>query len=342
MWWGKPAEADDAKFPVPHALDTEDDLTVFQSMARSFPLSFTTVLENVADPAHVPWSHHGTGQGNRNNVTRGEGVALEEDRIKEGYARVSFKGRPGGPARVGEMQMPTYIGYRNRLPGFGLSLVAWALPEDREESKLFSAFVFVDAPRAVKRRKRRSRRWLEHVNANLILDGDAMLLQGQEKRLQDLKRDGFGGAWKRSYVLTSGKFDMKVIKLREFLDMYGPSMPFRTAPSGSRELLSREVVIDRYENHTKNCACCAPALRNIRRGLLATLIVAGLCAMTSLFAGVVLMSVRAEHIVRVRVTGIGIAGMIGCLVALGFASLLSRWKKLLTFTDISYRLSHAE
>ena len=37
---------------------------------RDLPYDFTTAIENVADPAHVPFSHHGV-QGNRDKVTYG-------------------------------------------------------------------------------------------------------------------------------------------------------------------------------------------------------------------------------------------------------------------------------
>lgn len=342
MWWGKRAKADDAKLPVPHDLDKHDDIFVFRSMTRKFPLAFTTVLENIADPAHVPWAHHGSRQGDRNKVSRSGEFVVMEDRIKDGYVRVSFGQGEDALYATGEILMPTAVHITIKIPTYDMIMVTWTSPADWERCTLFSSLIVVNAPRALKWLWRFSPRWMEHISINLILDGDAMLLQGQEKNLQDLKRDGLGGAWKKNYVLASGKWDTEVIKLREFLDMYGPSLPFRTPPSESRELLSREAVIDRYENHTKDCACCAPALRNIRRGLVVTFIVAGLCVMISLFAGVMLASVGTEYLGRIRLMRIGIAGMIGCLLALGLARVLSRYEGLLTFTDISYRLSHAD
>ena len=54
------------------AIETDDvEITyVMRPTFRDVPYDFTTAIENVADPAHVPYAHHGV-QGNRENVKYG-------------------------------------------------------------------------------------------------------------------------------------------------------------------------------------------------------------------------------------------------------------------------------
>lgn len=342
MWWGDRAEADDNTFPVPPLVETERDIMVFRNIARKFPLAFTTVLENVADPAHVPFAHHGTGQGDRNKVKRGGGGVLKESRLENGYLQVLFTRKDSKASVISEVQMPTCARFDIQAPKLRTFLLTWMRPVDWDDCVMFSTFVSVKPRRILKWLLHLRPRWWEHTIANLILDGDAMLLHGQEKRLQDLKKDGYGSAWKKNYTLASGNWDVQVIELRKFLDKYGPTMPFLRPPRDVPRVVHVKAINNRYENHTKHCGSCAPALKNIKAGIAVALVAAGVCALASLFAGILLISVKAGYLSRARLAKIGIGGLIGCLIALGFASLLNGWNQLLTFTDISYRLSHTD
>lgn len=57
--------------PMISGVEDPNELTwIMRPFFRDLPYDFSTLLENVADPAHVPFSHHGV-QGNRNSVKYG-------------------------------------------------------------------------------------------------------------------------------------------------------------------------------------------------------------------------------------------------------------------------------
>lgn len=86
VWLGDRAKADESKIPVPQELlGLGDRLTMFRNVRRFFPINVATVIENVADPAHVQWEHHGTGQGDRATVPRNGNLEILEKRYDEGY-----------------------------------------------------------------------------------------------------------------------------------------------------------------------------------------------------------------------------------------------------------------
>lgn len=57
-----------------------DRLTFFKTTRRRFPVSYATNMENITDPGHLMWAHHGSsGMSNRNMVSRNEGMDILED-----------------------------------------------------------------------------------------------------------------------------------------------------------------------------------------------------------------------------------------------------------------------
>ncbi len=57
--------------PMIAGIEDPNELTwIMRPFFRDLPYDFSTLLENVADPAHVPFSHHGV-QGNRDSVKYG-------------------------------------------------------------------------------------------------------------------------------------------------------------------------------------------------------------------------------------------------------------------------------
>lgn len=349
VWLGERAKADESKIPIPKELVDADpsSYTLFRNTFRRFPMSFSTLQENAADPAHVSWAHHGSGQGDRNKVPRNGGMKIAEERLHEGFARAISQFETLVSLNV-SFQAPTAVYYRLK-PSKGQSIIylmTWTVPISHGKSKMFSNHAITNPPKVVSIMKRFIPRWFEHTITNLILDGDSPLLQRQEHHLQSRERDGYGSAWKNEYTLASGTWDVLVVKLRQFYDKYGPSMPFQTALSADMPPMTspRQEINDRYEHHTKDCACCAPALRNFKRGTIAALVGAGMSAATALFSGIVYAALAGGGVrfaaVPLKLAGGG--GVLTCVALLLLARLLHHFKKLMTYTEIAYELSHAD
>eukprot|EP00966_Prymnesium_polylepis_P021496 494564-Prymnesium_polylepis.1 len=64
VFLGDPATASSVEVPRVPELD-RDDWIYEQDYQRDLPYDYTTLVENIIDPSHVPVSHHGTSQGNR-------------------------------------------------------------------------------------------------------------------------------------------------------------------------------------------------------------------------------------------------------------------------------------
>lgn len=351
MWLGDRLKADESKIPLPEELlqaDESERLFTLDTF-RYFPISFSTLHENVADPAHVSWAHHGTGQGNRETVKRSGGVDIVHENLTEGYVHAKvYTPDSNIDGREIFFQAPTAVHYAVKLGDTKskVFLMSWTVPISWDKSKMFSAFSFLNPPKIVRLVNWLSPRWYEHRITNLILDGDSPLLQKQYAHLQAVERDGYGGAWKKEYTLASGKWDTSVMKVRQFFDMHGWSMPYATPiPSDSRsERISSSVVNDRYENHTRECQSCSAALRNFTRGRTATLVGAAVSGAAALFSGIVFAALSTSGAafapLPLRLAGFG--GIVLCMLLLRLAKTLHYFMTLMTFTDIAYDLNHSD
>ena len=98
-------------------------------------------------------------------------------------------------------------------------------------------------------------------NRNLILDGDMVLLHQQESFLQD-------NSWKDAYKMPTSA-DRLVIEFLKWFDRYcegkipWDKVGVATTPK-STFFPPREVLLDRYHQHTQHCSSCRNALKTIK------------------------------------------------------------------------------
>jgi phenylpropionate dioxygenase-like ring-hydroxylating dioxygenase large terminal subunit len=139
---------------------------------------------------------------------------------------------------------------------------------------------------------------LQHaLNRNAILDGDDLFLAAQAQKLYggpEPPADGHA-AWRDEYYLPAS-VDVGVAALRRWIDVHGRKMPFlpqrQTGEAVAAEqapplppLPSREVMFDRFNQHTKDCPHCSKALARCNVALWTLAAVGAACLGASLFAG---------------------------------------------------------
>jgi pheophorbide a oxygenase len=98
---------------------------------------------------------------------------------------------------------------------------------------------------------------------------------------------GDSTSWPRQYFMP-GSSDAAVIGLRKWLDTHGRALP--TLPRSAADLppqMPREVVMDRYNQHTKICPDCSAAMRG------ATIGAAVMAAVAAVAAGSIVAAVVA-------------------------------------------------
>ena len=243
---------------------------------RDLPYDYQTLVENVADPAHVQFAHHGV-QGNRNKVEYGDSVMSvvpDNEKIK-----VTWGGRFGNgfvhfkPPNIvnisSERENGAHFSFQiyciPTAPGFS-RLVTFSHTNSATPPKIFTLLGMIP-------------KWLDHIMIrNLVLDGDNVFLHFQEQFLvEKAKKEETAGtatgtaaassAWRKSYFMPTSA-DALVASFKNWLDNAGgggPFGPLHKAPNYPQLVTDHRVLLNRYEQHTKNCIHCKRALKWVER-----------------------------------------------------------------------------
>ncbi|MEM6451518.1 MAG: pheophorbide a oxygenase, partial [Cyanobacteria bacterium P01_D01_bin.105] len=208
------------------------------------------LVENVADPSHVPFAHHGV-QGNRDRARPVPLKILSSiPELIEAESEGSFKSHI-------TFEPPCRLEYALDFgKGRKVGLVTYCIPTSPGRSRIVAQF-----PRNfAKRLHRITPRWVEHLKTrNKVLDGDMVLLHKQEKTLHERQKKE---SWKTAYKMPTSA-DRLVIEFRNWFDRHGqPTYPWTDIPADGS---SREAALDRYHQHTQICSSCRQALKQIQR-----------------------------------------------------------------------------
>lgn len=239
---------------------------VWSSMVRDLEYDWQTLVENVADPSHVPFAHHGV-QGNRNRAK-----PLPIKIVESTQNRIEAKTEGGFETHI-TFTPPCHLEYaisfgNNRQVG----LVTYCIPVSPGKSRIVAQF-----PRNFAQQLHNwTPRWWNHLFVrNSVLDGDMILLHYQERDLQQRSQTE---SWKTVYKLPTSA-DRLVIEFRRWIDHYCQGqLPWGEIDTSIQlPIRDRQQILDRYHQHTIICGSCRQALENVHRlqmGLLAYFFVA--------------------------------------------------------------------
>ena len=332
--WNGDKEPDESLLPIPEeVLAQQDNLMTYRNYQRRLKVSFIANLENLVDPAHVNWAHHGTGQGLRTRIPRNSGV--DSEWTQDGHLEGWLKRTDGAPGYRGAFtfQPPGSVCYHRNI---GLVLTIWHLPTTHDECIAFSLHGFINATKKMKLVRKILPRWREHAVANLIFDGDILVIQKQEAELQRRRRDGYGSEWKGAYLMANGKWDSGVAEFRKFVDANAVGMPWEMEMKARVDRVPSEEMNDRYLLHTKSCTSCSQALRWANRGMWSAAVGMILGAILVVSAGLVRM---AGVPVRSVFTA-GVSGVLLCVFSGLIAVACARLRRSLMFSTKAYDLTH--
>lgn len=254
-----PELAANTALPLSSQVDSEQGF-VWSSMVRDLEYDWQTLVENVADPSHVPFSHHGI-QGNRHQA-RPIPIKIIKSTMERIEAIVDrVKGTSAQPLHTMiTFEPPCRLEYAIQFPsGQQLGLVTYCIPTVPGKSRIVAQF-----PRNFNQRMHRlTPRWVEHLLVrNAVLDGDMVLLHQQE---DDLRHCQAGGSWKTAYQLPTSA-DRLVIEFHRWFDQYCQGqIPWQDAGQLPQPTLDRRVLLDRYHQHTQICSSCKGALQRIQQ-----------------------------------------------------------------------------
>ncbi len=308
LWVWLDSKSVDIAATTPLPLSPQIDASkgfVWYSMIRDLEYDWETLVENIADPSHVPFSHHGI-QGNRK-----QGVPIPI-KILKSTSNIIEATTDAGRRRTITFEPPCRLEYAIGIGDTGkqLGLIAYCIPVSPGKSRIIGLF----SRNFAKTLHKITPRWWDHmVERNLILDGDMVLLQNQEKLLQQKKSTQ---SWKTAYKLPTSA-DRLVIEFRDWFDKYcHGQLPWEEVGINSQVPnihQTRPEVLNRYRQHTQHCTSCRNALKTAQR--LQT-------ALLAYFAITVATVAVLPDALRVNV---GLPLIITALLGLGAYSWLKLW-----------------
>ena len=237
---------------------------VWTSVVRDLAYDWEALVENVADPSHVPFTHHGV-QGNREKAVP---IPMEITKSTPNLIEVLI---PRGLRSTITFEPPCRLEYDISIGNTGkkIGLIAYCIPVSPGKSRIVAQF-----PRNfAKSMHKITPRWWDHVlERHLILDGDMIILQQQYAYLKQREE-----SWKTAYQMPTSA-DRLVIEFRKWFDRYCQGkLPWNEAEK--KNILeqynvneNRQEMLDRYNQHTKFCSSCQGALKNIKRIQIALLV----------------------------------------------------------------------
>ena len=256
-----PGEAiDRPPVPLVAPVAAEPDGWVIINTFRDLPYDAFTLMENVLDASHLPYTHHST-VGNRANAAP---VELEISTSgKHGFTGVW----PEGP-RKGKLgtQHTTFVApnlmwHDLTSKQFGRTLtVVYATPTKPGFCRLFARFPFKFPkgnifPSVI---FKFNPQWYSHISQHTILEDDQIFLHHQERYLA--QQGGAANFTKAFYLPT--KADLFVFEFRQWINHYQVET---FADESLPPAQSKPQLLDRYHSHTISCRSCSAALKNLQK-----------------------------------------------------------------------------
>jgi phenylpropionate dioxygenase-like ring-hydroxylating dioxygenase large terminal subunit len=255
---GMPENAPKVAVPIIEPMEASPDGWICLNTFRDLPYDALTLLENVLDSSHVPFTHHRS-VGNRSNASAVELDVLEAD--KQGFTGFWKEGPRKGTlgSQTTTFIAPSLMWHDLTSKQFGRTLtVVYATPIRKGECRLFARFPFKFNSKLPSFFIKLTPRWYSHIGNNNILEDDQIFLHYQERYLE--AKGGSGNFAKAFYLPT--RADSFVSALRKWVnDFEADPFPGKSLPPA----LPTDVLLDRYHSHTKHCASCRTALANIQR-----------------------------------------------------------------------------
>lgn len=254
---GKAENAPHVAIPSIAPLVEEPDGWILLNTFRDLPYDALTLLENVLDVSHIPYTHHKT-VGKRENAAPMQMDVLESSKL-------GFRGIwPEGPrkGRLGTQHTtfvaPSLMYHDLTSKQFGRTLtVVYAVPTRRGECRLFARFPFRFSSKLPGFFIQLTPRWLSHIGNNRVLEDDQIFLHIQERMLEKAADKPYAQA---CFLPTQA--DRYVVEFRKWISSFSADpFPGQALPPE----LSPPALLDRYHSHTQHCASCRRALKWVQR-----------------------------------------------------------------------------
>ncbi len=252
---------------IPELDQKSDQIVKLFWNIRDMPYGWDYFMENVADPAHVPVSHHGIVGDRYRDPKYYDMPRLREISTQEGF---SFGVTQGEEVPVigseHDFQPPCLMKITTTFSDQGkLILVLYATPTRPGWCRHIGAQILVKnsqgkLPPGLGIFALPMPTWLGHILASVFLHQDLVFLHYQERNIATKDR------WLNA-VYTPNPQDKMIVTFRQWLEYragggvdWDPDCD-RTLPPVERD---KRVLFDVWHTHTVNCQYCQTALKRLR------------------------------------------------------------------------------
>ena len=254
---------------------------------RDLPYGWDFFMENVADPAHVPVSHHGIMGSRYEDAVYYDMPRLRNISTQEGFAFGVTTTNPNIEQTIHDFQPPCQMRIvTDYQDGGKLILVLYAIPTRPGWCRHIGRQILVKnnagkTPSGLGFYAMPMPKWLLHILGSLFLHQDLVFLHYQEKIVAKRCK----GKW-LDEVYTPNPQDKAVITFRQWLaHRAGGGIPWEE--DCDRNLLDTTTDPDRlfdvWTSHTSHCQVCQNALKNINRLIVLSYVGAIACLFMALF-----------------------------------------------------------
>ncbi|MBA0786191.1 hypothetical protein Gotri_027614, partial [Gossypium trilobum] len=226
---------------------------------RDIPYGYEVLVENLMDPAHVPYAHYGIMR------TRTPTVKVDREGGRPLDMKVKkldingFLGKQdwGSSNFIAPCIFHAFADVEVDQENRRLSLIFMCVPVSPGNSRLIWTFprnfgVWIDkiVPR-----------WIFHIGQNLILDSDLYLLHVEERKIMEIGATN----WQKACFVPT-KSDALVVGFRRWFNKYaGGEINWKGKYSGALPPSPpREQLMDRYWSHVVNCKSCNTAHKGLK------------------------------------------------------------------------------
>lgn len=273
---GRSENAARVSVPVIQPLEAEPDGWVMLNTFRDLPYDALTLLENVLDASHIPYTHHKT-VSKRENAAPMQMEVVSSD--KQGFQGIWPEGPRKGTLGTQHTTFvaPALMYHDLTSKQFGRTLtVVYATPIRKGECRVFARFPFKFSSKLPSFFIKLTPRWYSHIGNNRVLEDDQIFLHIQERLLEKganslSQRSSQSSYAQICYLPTQA--DSYVVAFRNWVSEF-TSDPFPNQSLSPQ--WSTEALMDRYDSHTKHCSSCGLALQRIQQTRKAALILSAI------------------------------------------------------------------
>jgi len=224
------------------------------------PYSMNILLENLFDPAHVPFAHHKL-QSTRDLASSVNASVLT---MNETSLEIYFEDNTlrNAEYRNGTMSFyePSHYVLSSTYPEvFIKRLHVYCVPITPFKTRIFVQNEYKN--KQIQNLSNKVPSWMKHLLTHTFFDSDTMLLYKQEQMLRGKKK--LNDCIKTYTTPTAS--DNSIQYYHRWKKIFPkPWSTFIENSANETQVLTREQVFDRYHDHTKQCISCSRTLNNIK------------------------------------------------------------------------------